>query len=188
MNNASELSLNPVFSTAEIMLSPINNNFIQNVIEDVIPADVWKTFESAAVENNFYALNIANAKKSLSASITKEVDVFWDMAQNLERQGYKITEFKLNIQFTSHVAQTQMTCDIVSNATEKSVSSELVELADSKGKIRSTKTDFQLEHLPLWVDKVRNGNNVDGLSRIVVSWIQEALKKIPTGLETILKK
>lgn len=181
MNNPTEPSLTVVRSpsASEIILSRTNNDFIQDVIEQAIPADVWETLEAAAVENRFCALSVSREKQAIRTHIMTAVHAFWDNARDLERQGYTISGLKLHIQFKSLVAQTEMNCEIATTATERKMDVVLTDITDAEATIEETRTNFRPDDLPLIIEAVRIGNIPSNLPRIAVTKIREELEKNP---------
>ena len=181
MNNPTETSLDVVSSptSSEIILARTNSSFIQDVIEQIIPSTIWETHEIAAAENGFIAMPSSKERQTIVTDVTNTIRAFWDNACDLERQGYKVSEFKLQIQFKSIVTQTEITCDIVGSATERQISVMQNTVTDIKPEIQISKTSFRIEDIPSIIDDVRSDNTPTDLPRMAVNWIKEELEKNP---------
>ena len=180
MNNPTETSevVNPHFY--EIFRDHMSNDFLENLIEKIISNDVWTKQEAAIKDFGFVSMPRAVAKQRIYTSITDVVQPFWDKARDLERQGYTISEFKMQIQFKSIVAQTEITCDITaSEAAESTMDVIQTDVTDIQPEITETTTSFRPEDMPFIINDVRNGNIPSDLPRIVVTKILEVLAKNP---------
>ncbi|MBP6918891.1 MAG: hypothetical protein KBB94_08250 [Legionellaceae bacterium] len=181
MNNPTETSLDVVSSptSSEIILARTNSSFIQEVVEEIIPNTIWQTHEIAAAENGFIAVPSSKERQTIVTDVTNAIRVFWDNARDLERQGYKVSEFKLQIQFKSIVAQTAITCDIVTSATERQISVMQNTFTDIEPEIQVSTTSFRPEDIPSIIDDVSKDNISPDLPRMAVNWIKKELEKSP---------
>lgn len=179
MENSTDRSLTETpFSASEIILSRTNNAFIQELIEQAIPADVWTAFETTAAEAEFLGFDCSIEKQNIHKNIMQAIDDIWHNAWDIEKPGDTMTDLTLEVKFLSLVSQTQITFKVMASATERKVEVAQATNTGVDATITDTITTFQPEDIPFVIEGVRTGTT-GNLSRLAVATIKEELEKNP---------
>ena len=178
MNSPYEPTLAVVrsLSDSDIILSDTKSGYIDTMIQESISADVWAKIETTATSNGYTIKDCVNARDRVIPDIMGVVNSFWDHIENYERQGYKVVAYKLQIQFKSAIAQTEINYDILTTATQRKIRIINKIMTDIEPFLEEKTNNYTIEEIPLIIDNVRTGEISEDFS---AGLLEEELERNP---------